>query len=70
MLYKKIKIPHKNLKETSIEERSESIENREEYGNWETDCVVGNQGGSGSVLFDLSERKTREEIILKMPDKT
>lgn len=68
--YKKIKIAHKNLKGTSIEERPETIENREEYGHWEMDCVVGNQGGSGAALLVLSERKTREEIILKMPDKT
>jgi len=68
--YKKIKIAHKNLKGTSIEERPESIETREEYGNWEMDCVVGNQGGSGAVLLVLSERKTREEIIVKMLDKT
>jgi transposase, IS30 family len=68
--YKKIKIAHKNLKGTSIEDRPESIENREEYGNWEMDCVVGNHGGSRATLLVLSERKTREEIIFKMPDKT
>ena len=34
------------------------------------DCVVGNQGGSGAALLVLSERKTREEIIFKMPSKT
>jgi IS30 family transposase len=68
--YKKIKIAHKNLKGTSIEDRPESIEDRAEYGNWEMDCVVGNQGGSGAALLVLSERKTREEIIFKMPDKT
>lgn len=68
--YKKVKIAHKNLKGTSIEDRDQSIENREEYGHWEMDCVVGNQGGSGAVLLVLSERKWREEIIFKMPDKT
>jgi len=68
--YKKVKIAHKNLKGTSIEDRHESIEEREEYGHWEMDCVVGNQGGSGVTLLVLSERKSREEIIFKMPDKT
>lgn len=68
--YKKVKIAHKNLKGTSIEDREESIEKREEYGHWEMDCVVGNQGGSGSVLLVLSERQRREEIIFKMPDRT
>ena len=68
--YKKVKIAHKNLKGTSIEDRPKDIENREEYGNWEMDCVVGNQGGSGAALLVLSERKSREEIIIKMADKT
>lgn len=68
--YKKIKICHKNLKGTSIEERPESINNREELGHWEMDCVVGKQGGSGKVLLVLSERKTREELIFKIPSKT
>ena len=68
--YKKVKIAHKNLKGTSIEERPESIEKREENGHWEMDCVVGNHGGSGAVLLVLSERRTREEIIFKMPNKT
>jgi IS30 family transposase len=68
--YKKIKIPHKNLKGTSIEERPPEIDKREEYGHWEMDCVVGNKGGSGAVLLVLSERKHREEIVIKMPAKT
>jgi IS30 family transposase len=68
--YKKVKIPHKNLKGTSIEERPPEVENREEYGNWEMDCVVGNREGGGAVLLVLSERSRREEIIIKMPSKT
>lgn len=69
-IYKKVKIAHKNLKGISIEERPESVENRQEYGHWEMDCVVGNKVGSGSALLVLSERQRREEIIFKMPDKT
>jgi transposase, IS30 family len=68
-IYRKIRITHKNLKGTSIEERPEHIETREEYGHWEMDCVVGGKAGSGAVLLVLSERKTRQEIIRKMPDK-
>ncbi len=68
--YKKVKIAHKNLKGTSIEERPKEIDDREEYGHWEMDCVVGNRGGSGSTLLVLSERKIREEIIIKMKDRT
>lgn len=68
--YKKIKIAHKNLKGTSIEERPASIDTREEYGHWEMDCVVGKRKGKGSVLLVLTERQLREEIIMKIPRKT
>ena len=68
--YKKVKIAHKNLKGTSIEERPKDVEKREEYGNWEMDCVVGKRAGKGAVLLVLSERYIREEIIIKMPSKT
>lgn len=68
--YRRVKIAHKNLKGTSIEERPDEVENREEYGHWEMDCVVGNHGGSGAALLVLSERQLREEIIYKMQDKT
>lgn len=67
--YRKVKIPHKNLKGASIEDRPPEVETREEYGHWEMDCVVGKREGNGSVLLVLSERKRREEIILKMPKK-
>jgi IS30 family transposase len=68
--YNKVRIAHKNLRGTSIEERPEEIDKRVDYGNWEMDCVVGKQNGSGAVLLVLTERKTRQEIIRKMTDKT
>ncbi len=68
--YKKVKIPYKNLKGTSIEERPKEVDNREEYGHWEMDCVIGKREGKGAVLLVLSERSIREEIIIKMPSKT
>lgn len=68
--YKKVKIPHKNLKGTSIEERPPEVDSREEYGHWEMDCVVGKRDGGGAVLLVLSERSRREEIIIKMHGKT
>lgn len=68
--YKKVKIAHKNLKGTSIEKRPEEVEDRSVYGHWEMDCVVGKRGGSGAALLVLSERKSREEIIYKMPKQT
>jgi IS30 family transposase len=68
--YKKVKIAHKNIKGTSVEERPEEVLKRESYGHWEMDCVVGKRVGKGTVLLVLSERSIREEIIIKMPGKT
>jgi len=53
----------------SIEERPELIERREEYGHWEGDCVKGKIGSKNS-LFTLTERKTLEEIIIKLDQAT
>lgn len=66
---KKVRIAYKNLKGTSIEDRPKSIEKREDYGHWEMDCVLGKRT-KGPVLLVLSERKTRQEIILKIKDKS
>lgn len=68
--YKRVKIAHKNLKGTSIEERPAEVEKREEYGHWEMDCVEGKKGKSKAALLVLSERKRREQIIYKMWDMT
>lgn len=58
-----------NSRGTSISERPESVENREEYGHWEMDTVVGKKG-SKTVLLVLTERKTLQEIIRKIPSKS
>ena len=68
--YNKVrKIALNNIKGTSIEERPPDIEDREEYGHWEMDCVVGRKAGGGAVLLVLSERSTREELIYKIEAK-
>ena len=54
--------------EKSIEYRPEEANTREEYGHWEGDLVIGTKK-RGSVLFTLTERKTREEIIVKIAGK-
>ena len=54
--------------EKSIDYRPEEANTREEYGHWEGDLVIGTKK-RGSVLFTLTERKTREEIIVKIPGK-
>lgn len=76
MIYNKVhkdknkdkKICEKVPPEKSIEYRSEKANTREEYGHWEGDLVIGKRK-KGAVLFTLTERKTREEIILKIPSK-
>lgn len=54
--------------EKSIEHRPEEAKERNVYGHWEGDLVVGKQG-TKTVLFTLTERKTRQEIIMKLPNK-
>ena len=53
----------------SIEDRPEKINNRVEYGHWEGDTVKGPLGAKAG-LFTLTERKTREEIIIKICEGT
>ena len=54
-----------NRKGKSIEKRPEKANDRIEYGHWEGDCVKGPQGRTTS-LFVLTERKSLEEIIIKI----
>ncbi len=58
-----------NLKGTSIEQRPKEIKNRNNYGHWEMDTVVGAQGKGKQCLLVLSERASREEKIIRIPDK-
>ena len=55
--------------EKSIDYRPKEANTRTEYGHWEGDLVIGIKK-KGAVLFTLTERKTREEIIIKLADKT
>jgi transposase, IS30 family len=59
----------KNRDCRSIEERPKRINNRVEYGHWEGDTVKGPQRAKTS-LFTLTERKTREQIIIKLEEGT
>ena len=67
--HNKVRQAINNTKGTSISQRNEEIESREESGHWEMDTVVGKKGAS-EVLLVLTERKTREEIIRKMKSKS
>jgi IS30 family transposase len=49
----------------SIEQRPKQVNDRLEYGHWEGDCVKGPQGKT-TGLFTLTERKSLEQIIIKL----
>ena len=53
----------------SIEKRPEEINNRESFGHWEMDCVIGKKKSKAALLV-LTERYTRMELICKIRDKT
>ena len=52
----------------SIMERPEHVNRREEYGHWERDLVVG-KAKSKPVLLTMAERRSREPLVFKLPDK-
>jgi IS30 family transposase len=63
--YKKVGKISKSRLFKSIEERPETANERSEYGHWEIDLVKGKLG-MRSCLLTLSERLTRQEIIIKL----
>lgn len=65
----KRKVSLKNPTALSIEKRPEDVKTREKFGHWELDTVVSGRGGKGCLMV-LTERKTRNEIIRKIPDKS
>lgn len=54
--------------ERSIDKRPAVANDRSEAGHWEMDTIKGPQNGSTACLLTLTERKTRAEIIRKLPD--
>jgi transposase, IS30 family len=44
------------------------VEQRSRVGDWEADTVIGRPGGA--VLVTLAERKTRQSILARSPDKS
>lgn len=59
---------HKRLKGRSIEERPAVVDDKEEFGHWEIDTVIGKRE-AGNVLMTLTERKTKWEIVRKISNK-
>ena len=60
---------NKKILGRSIEERPAEIDTRKEFGHWECDLVIGQKTGEDEVLLTLSERKTREFLMIKIPDR-
>ncbi len=54
-------------KGTSIERRPSEIAERNTFGHWEMDCVLGKKHSKDTILA-FTERLTRYEIIFKMPN--
>lgn len=54
----------------SIENRPAEVDSREIFGHWEMDTVVGQRGGNKKLFLVLSERKTRNEIVMLLKDKS
>ena len=52
----------------SISNRPEYINNRSEVGHWEIDTVKSRADSTVECVLTLTERKTRAEIIRKMPN--
>jgi IS30 family transposase len=52
----------------SIEERPSEVADRQEFGHWEIDTVIGKKSGD-QVLMTVTERKTRDEIIVRVDAK-
>lgn len=54
----------------SIEQRNLLINSRNSFGHWEMDTVIGLKTGRQNCLLVLSERYSRQEIIIKIKEKT
>lgn len=66
---KKSTVALNNRKGRSIEKRTAEINERKVYGHWEMDTVVSGQNTGKACLLVLSERMTREEIVIKIKNK-
>lgn len=68
--YSKVRQAKRHPKGPSIERRPEEINTRSTFGHWEMDSVIGNIKGTDQSILVLTERKTRQEIVFKVSDKT
>lgn len=68
--YNKVQTVKKAPRGKSIEKRPAVVDTREEFGHWEMDTVYSGKNTSKKALLVLTERKSRKEIIERMPDRT
>ena len=61
---------HKKKLGTSISERPSNIDNREEFGHWEIDTVIGKKTSDQDVLLTIIERKSRYYKVIKIDSKS
>jgi IS30 family transposase len=54
----------------TISQRPKEIRKRESFGHWELDTVVSSRGNSRACAATFIERKTRQYVAVKMPDRT
>lgn len=59
---------NKRIYGQSIEERPAEVENRQVVGHWEGDLVKGTRVEDEPALMTMTERVTRFEIIIKLPN--
>jgi IS30 family transposase len=63
---RKRKVALNNISGRSIEKRPKHVEERLEYGHWEMDTVYSAKETGKACLLVLTERKDRDEIIIKL----
>lgn len=61
---------NKKILGLSIEQRPESVKDRQEFGHWEIDTVEGKKTRADEVVLTMVERKTRFEILFKLKSKS
>lgn len=59
-----------NILHRSIERRALSVLSRQSFGHWEEDSIIGKRTGKKESCLVLTERATRQEIVIKVCDKT
>ena len=70
--HKKKAEPHKRAREAkgkTTEDRPAEVKERETFGNWEMDSIVGCKGSKAALLV-LTERLTRYGLVFRVPDHT